>query len=57
MGDNDKRVTLDFLGEGTFDPYGMNLNLPYMTTIISSNKFSMDVDGQGIQGANGIVRV
>lgn len=45
LGDITERVMVSFLGEGSFDPYETNFNLPHMTTILISNESSMDVDG------------
>lgn len=30
MEEDNERVTIASMGDGSFDPYGMNLNLPYM---------------------------
>lgn len=58
MGYIEERVMIASLGDGSFDPYGMNFNLPHVTTVlIDANNSSMDVDTQGSHGAKGLTRV
>lgn len=57
MDGDTERVTVASVGDGSFDPYRMNLNLLHMTTIINTNESPLVVDEQGGQGTEEVIVV
>lgn len=58
MGHESTKVTIASLGFSSFDPYGLNFNLPNVTTlIINTNNPSMQLDMQGSHIDKGSTRI
>lgn len=57
MDEDSKRVIITSMGDGSFDPFGMNSSLSHLTTITNASNPSMNVDGQGGQDTKGVIVV